>query len=497
MKSVREQIDLLSSLRLPDRYEPLYGLVGEELATILVPPSPEAKDVIEGIVDFVRAGTQGALLPLAGSSGAGKTTFASSINHWEGKEFTSTLTYSGRIEFDDLAAAVTRFRADLPTNDKRVIPINIDHRESAPPTDGELAALKRFLRTSPGGAPALIFWPETDTDIARSLGERYKSIAGAQPTAVLSVEGPPRSEWIQIAGQTLQLSNNITDLEYIGVSPADYDPQEFPSLGEFLRKIKNDFNANLATLRRSITKPVALVIAFASESDSPGVLASLTNSSRYGLLDATGLLAATPDSVIGKWWSTRRGLLTRVIVQLNVHALSLSPAATISAIRNCGPAADEFLDSIGIRRHGAGRAVRDLGRTDLGRLLLGKPLARFEARGTPAKDAGAAFQLLAERGFNLGKDKKLNQIMADAWRAFLATNISGDGVVQPDVRHEKSLEFCQLIPDNSILYADFAICIEYTWRKGDFLSQGNRSTVAQYILEKLKNYARELGWTPA
>ena len=132
----------------------------------------------------------------------------------------------------------------------------------------------------------------------------------------------------------------------------------------------------------------------------------------------------------------------------------------------------------------------------MGRLLAGEPLARFESRGTPAKEAGAAFQLLAERGFNLGKDKKLNQIMADAWRAFLKSKQDVEATVVPDICHEKRLEFCALIPDNSIIYPDSAVCIEYTWRKGEFLSQGNRSNVAQYILEKLRNYARELGWTP-
>lgn len=41
------------------------------------------------------------------------------------------------------------------------------------------------------------------------------------------------------------------------------------------------------------------------------------------------------------------------------------------------------------------------------------------------------------------------------------------------------------------------LCIEYTWRKGEFLDSGNRSTVASYILSKLKDYAIALGWVQA
>ncbi|EJL30378.1 hypothetical protein PMI01_03155 [Caulobacter sp. AP07] len=493
MTSNKERIDLLSSLKLPDRYEPLHSLVGDQLANILVEPTEGSLDHLASVVDSVRSGGQGTLVPLAGESGAGKTTFAASANQWRAKDFTPTLQYNGAITFDALAGEVERFCKAFPANEKRVIPINVDHRESSPPSAEELSAIKRFLRAPPGGLAAVIFWPETDNEAATQIGSRYEAIAGRQPVKVLEINGPPRDTWADVAINTLRLTNSVDSLEGIGVDPRNYRPDEYPSLGEFLRQIKNDFNKNLFSLRKSLQKPVEVVIVIVSESDDPGVLSSLTNSSRYGLLDTSGLLAATPDSVIGKWWATRPGLLTRAIVQLNAHVLFLSPAATMSAIRNCGPTPDEFLDSLGVPRVGASRAVRDLGRTDVGKLLRGETLSRFEGRGTPAKDAAAAFQLLAERGFNLGKDKKLNSIMADAWRAFLAASAK-EGSPEFIVSCEKILDFCQLIPDNAIIYNDSVIAIEYTWRKGEFLAPKYRSTVAQYILTKLQNYTRELGW---
>jgi hypothetical protein len=488
---IREQIDLLHALRLPDRYEPLFETVGQDVVQILLPPADEIRRELQRVVDDVRAGGQGTLVPLAGESGAGKTTLASSAAQWQPTAFTPTVDFSGKIAFEELKAAVDHAKAGLPANERRIIPINIDHRESAPPSREELSTLKRFLRTSPCGVQNVIFWPETDQETARSIGEQYKQIAGAQPVSFIQVGGPSREAWRDIAIDTLRLSNSMANLEDIGVDPRSYEPEQFPSLGEFLRRIKIDFNLRLEELRSSLAKAVVLVIVFVSESNDPGTLLSVTNSSRYGRLDAHGLVSSTPESALGRWWSLRKGLLIRTIVQLNAHALFLPPAATMSALRNCGPNPDEFMDKLGLPRVGPGRAARDLARTDVAKVLGGIPLLRYEGRGNPAHDATAAFQLLAERGFNLGRDKSLNGIMAEAWREYFARN----GIEVEEVKHEKGLDFCALIPDNSIVHSDTVVCIEYTWRKGDFLSSGNRSTVAQYILEKLRDYVRAMGWS--
>jgi hypothetical protein len=149
-----------------------------------------------------------------------------------------------------------------------------------------------------------------------------------------------------------------------------------------------------------------------------------------------------------------------------------------------------LFDEAGYRRYGPARGVRDLGRCDVGKFLKDAPMSRFEARGTPGDDATAAFQLLAETGFNLGKDKKLNQIMSVGISALL----DDASIPYSKITSETKLEFCPLIPDNAVYLKDRVQCIEYTWRKGQFLGSGNRSTVAQYILSKLQNYARELGW---
>lgn len=481
---------ILDQLVLPDRYERLREHLGDDVANLLVQPSERNIASVRALSDEIRTRREGILVPLSGKTGVGKTTFAMNAAQWVPGAFTSALQYEGALHFDDLSGAVREFAKSFPADNQKIIPLNIDHRENNPPNDAELASIKRFLRTNAAGVPVILFWPETDPRIAQDLADRYIGIAGeASVELPLECEGPSRDAWQDITRHTLALSNDISNLEELGVDPADYVPSQFHTLGAFLRRISADFNRMIQELRRDLERPVSVVIVFASESSEPGVLSQITSATKYGLLDGHALIAVTPQSTIGKWWSQRRGLLTRTIVQLNASALCLPPTPAASCIRNFSDVMPLFDDS-GYRRYGPARGVRDLLRSDLGKYLSNTRMSRFEARGTPGDEATAAFQLLADEGFNLGNDKKLNDLMASGIRCLLEE----EHIPFDRVTAEEKLPFCPLIPDNALFLEDRVQCIEYTWRKGEFLASGNRSTVAQYILSKLRNYARELGW---
>lgn len=482
---------LIEELILPDRYERLVSCLGAEVASLLTAPAPENITALRALVDDVYSRDEGVLVPVYGGTGVGKTTFVMNASQWLPNAFGATCQYEGELTFEGLVDAAKRFSSSLPANNEKILPINIDHRENAPPNDSELSAIKRFLRTNAAGVPSIIFWPETSREVADTVSERYVNIAGGTSIQLpLVCSGPDRSAWQDIAVHTLSLANKVPSLESLGVDPRDYDPAIFPSLGGFLRKISQDFKAQVREIKAQTERPLSVVIVFASESADPGILTQLTSSSRYGLLDAHALISVTSNSEVGKWWSSRRGLLTKTIVQLDAHAICLAPTAAASSIRNFSDEMPLF-DEVGYKRYGPARGVRDLMRSDLGKLVSGESLSRFEARGTPGDDAAAAFQLLAESGFNLGRDKNLNLIMSNGLRAVLDKR----GVQFEDIRSEQKLPFCALIPDNSIFFSDRVVCVEYTWRKGEFLDSSKRSAVAQYALEKLRAYARQLGWT--
>jgi hypothetical protein len=339
----------------------------------------------------------------------------------------------------------------------------------------------------------MILWPQTEQEQATAMADAFVEVAGRAPVDIpVVVEGPERATWQDVALNTLRLSNPMVgSVDALGVHSRDYNPEAFDTIGEFMRRIADDFIDLLQRLLEEDRIPVKLVVVIVSESQDPGVLVGMTSSMRYGAVDASALLASTPGTEIGRWWAERRGTLTQAIVRLDAHAVYLSPTTTIPVLRRYGD--DEVqhaLDEMGIPRTGPADVNQAVKRSDIGQLLLGIERSTFEMRGTPSTQAAPAFQLLAERGFNLGQDKALNTSMAEAITAFMQS----EEIESEAVRPEKSFLKGAVIPDNAVPYANETLCIEYTWRRGEFLHTSNRATVAQYVLTKLKTYAVALGW---
>jgi hypothetical protein len=484
---------LLRQLYLPDRYERLSAKLGPEVVQILVPPEQDTIDEFERVALAVQTRDEGLLVPMHGDSGVGKTTLLDNLTYFLPQVFTQTLNYQGSISFDELEKEAKEFTYGYPANEKRVFPINVDHRENAPPNDRELADMKRFLRVASLPVRPIIIWPDTNLDNTVEIASRYEKIAGDSPVQLpLIAKGPPRASWVDIARHTLHLANNVESLEYLGVDPANYNPEEFNAIGGFLRNISTDFDNLRFNLQKETRRPISLVIVFPSESQDPGVLTQLTSSTRYGLIDPSALLGVTPQSEVGRWWSGRRGLLTRAVVQLDVHAIFLPPGISVGLLRRYGsPEVQQALSEQGVSSTAITQIVRDLSRSDFGKFLSGIEMKAYEARGTPAQKSVEAFRRVGDLGFIQGRDKILNRAIAAALRECLPRL----RIEISKVEVEQQLDFCPLIPDNSIYLVNGVQCIEYHWRNGDFLKSKNRSSTAQYMLKKIRDYVRQLGWT--
>lgn len=433
-------------------------------------------------------------MPLVAHSGTEKTTLANSLAAHLPEYQSATVTHTGEISPAALSETARRGRERLKSNDTRILPLNIDHRESSPPSPAELAAIKLFLRAPSLGANCVVLWPETALSVAAEIAGSFVQIAGRPPIPLpLVVHGPDRNTWRDIAIHTLRLCNPVPSVEDLGINPAAYDPAEHPTLGEFMRAISHDFTANLVDLLQETRRPLSLAVVFVSESRNAGVLAQLTSASRFGLFDANALIDATPSSRIGVWWAARRGLLTQTILKLNARGYCLPPTASTSLLRRFGSAAtQQVLSDAGTQDRGPARIREYLEKTDLGRYLTGQSSATSEGRGRPPEEALQAIRLLAQAGFTAGRDKSLNHAMLDGLTALLA-----DDSQYTNFRAETKLDFAELIPDNAIDRGDETVCLEYTWRTGDFLTTTNRSGVAIYVLEKLRNYCTALGWVAA
>ncbi|MFF3750563.1 hypothetical protein ACFYYH_08905 [Streptomyces sp. NPDC002018] len=456
-------------------------------------PEIETQNLLEDAARGLMARGEGLFLPIYAPSGTGKTTLANNLDKFLPGLFLSTIAFSGSVNAEALQRETVQHLSKFAANDQRIVPINIDHREGSPPTGEELAEIKRFLRHPGSGEKSLILWPDTRQALSDSMSRAYTDIAGKPPVELpVAISGPPKETWRDIAKTTLRLVNAIDSLEDLGVEPNDYDPNAFTSLGGFLREISDDFAKLVTSMRREMRKSLRLAILFASESSDAGILTHLTSSNQFGLLDGSALLDSSPDSEVGKWWKSRRGLLTSTIVRLDARAFSLPPSASVGILRRYG--SDEIKDSLaklGVRLSGESTVKRNIERCDLGKYLLGQSKAILETKGTPTTTSLLAFQYLAEAGFTSGRDKVLNHAMADALTDF--SSALGLGYT---TKSEKQLDFCPLIPDNSLNFEREAICLEYTWRASDFMIAKNRGNIAAYCLRKLRNYSRELGWAP-
>jgi hypothetical protein len=136
-----------------------------------------------------------------------------------------------------------------------------------------------------------------------------------------------------------------------------------------------------------------------------------------------------------------------------------------------------------------------ISRTDLGRYLLGDTGSAYETRGRPAEEAKEALAHIASKvGSGRGNDKHMNRGFAEALETFMKTR--GLGLISTQA--ECALPFCAaLIPDNQFDLTGRLLCVEFIWRSGNALDSSRRSEAAQYALEKLHNYAVNLGWTAA
>lgn len=488
---------LLRQLRLPSRYESLVAAVGTDVARLLVEPSEQTLAVFRRAALHIGSRQRGLFLPVYADSGTGKTTLVSNLSGWIPGEYGPTTRLAGgEVSADRLRQAVasTVQEHHLPVNDNRVLVINVDDRESDPPSDKELSQIKSFVRESGEGSNglgsrALIVWPETSRENAEEMAGAYIKRAGKSPVDIpVEVVGPGRETWPGLAVSTLKLANSVDHLDELGVDPNAYEPEAFPTVGDFLDEISGDFVDLLDKLLTSTRKPVRLVVVFASASGKAGVLSDLSSGYRYGLVDADKLVSATPASVIGKWWADRMGLLVQTIVRLDARATYLGPSLSVPVVHRFGPdEAKNVFSALGNSPKPPSDISTYFERSDFGRLLRGTSAATSEIRGNPAVDAVAAFNLLAESvGFTSGHDKKLNRAVGD----FLTQAQSDLG----EVTVEKKAEGIPLIPDVSLSTDDHVTCLELHWRSGDYLLSANRSAIAQYILAKLKSYATELGW---
>src|SRR5215208_4738902 len=96
---------VLRVLELPARYEALADRVGPEVAQLLVDPGDATRLTLERAGLSVTGRREGALLPLVGGSGTGKTTLARNLSAFLPNEYAATVVHDGSVDFASLREA--------------------------------------------------------------------------------------------------------------------------------------------------------------------------------------------------------------------------------------------------------------------------------------------------------------------------------------------------------------------------------------------------------
>jgi hypothetical protein len=489
------QEHLLGELRLPDRYEQLRRDLGPDLLRVLVGPPKATETDLKAVAQAILSKGRGLLVPVFADSGTGKSTLAHSLGHFLPEFYVEAEPYVGAISDGSLADVAAEVGRRSKADERRVVPLVVDGREGDPPTEAELAAIKRFTRADGVGSRTALFWLETDGYRSSKMADGYERLAGRPPvTLPLEAAGPVHTTWPSVAVETLQLANDVGSLESLGVDPHAYDPKEFHTLGDFLSRVADDFNAMTRKMLAELDKPTQLAVLFASESRDPGPLAQFTEGRRLGLLNAHALVGATPGTEEGRWWGERVGLLTSTIVRLNARAYVLPPTVTVTALRRHGEQAiRDMLKDEGI---GDTDPAPYWERSEVGRFLRGEERDTAEARGNPSEKKKDAFALMAGAGFlSGGRDKTLNAGLSRSLEAILPNLDSYDNVAVETRLPTAHQGGGELIPDIWVEGGGIRTCLEVAWRRGEYTVTGKRADMAAYILRKLRAYARALGWT--
>lgn len=492
-----DPLGVLQKLKLPSRYESLVAAVGPKVAQLLIEPSGDTLDIFSRAASHIQVQGSGLFLPVFADPGTGKTTLISSLGSWISGSYGPTVKLaneeSKEITFEKLRKKVADAVSenDIPSNDHRILVINIDGRESDGPSSGELSEIKMFLR-EPGaeygkpGSRILLVWLTTKEALSREMSKEYENVAGSSPVNIpVQVKGPDPGAWQQIASNTLELVNDFSGLDELGVNPCDYEPAEYNSIGDFLQKISSDFVELKHRMLSSMSVRVKIVFVFACESSKADVLRELVGN-HHDMLDPIKLLKATPDSEIGEYWKKNRGLLTTTVLKLEARATFVTPALSVPILYQHGPNdVRAVLGAEGYKDASMKISDNTLKKSHFYKVLAGELATIPDGRGSSFGGAKLeAFRSIAKKyKFTAGRDKKLNR----AFGEFLKTNPFSDGVVSVEER----LQGTKLIPDISLKCEGHVKCIEFHWRGKDLL-KSDKSAVAQYILKKLRAYAEAL-----
>ncbi|MEJ7787090.1 MAG: hypothetical protein WKF96_19990 [Solirubrobacteraceae bacterium] len=467
-------------LYVPDRFEALRDAGDDALRTIIVPVG-EGLDLTDRRFKEMRASRRGALVLLRGDTGAGKSTFLDTVGLFRDGVDTKRVAAQANVGHELSALPSTAVPRLVVLEGREAL-----GRGSTAAIEEALHAVNTFVR-SDAGRDTLVVWPTNTDDLTDLLVEVGQRLGGEAlfgvGDPVERFSGPPQEGFVRIAEQTVQALNEGASLAALGIS--DQQAKDMvngtSTIGRYLAQVRDALIANDAYVQGLMEveryRMWTLVIA---GNDPENDVAAVTRSSQ-SYADIDRLMSSTGANVVKELKKSpeKLGILG---TSVDARVLNMDMVTILSVAREFG---DEKLHDLmraaGMATSAASTMPADdrLRASELGRILANDTLGTRKRGSKAGPETKAAFESLA--GIARSNDGAINRA--------IGAGLKQIGLIE-DFEVEKDLGTdLKFTSDLFLIRAGEPVRIEVMWR-----TQTSRAGIANYVLGKLNNYGRAIGY---
>jgi DNA (cytosine-5)-methyltransferase 1 len=470
-------------LFVPDRFDVLERRAKRELQSIIVPVDDALHRLDQTYSDMTAAG-RGAFWVFRGESGSGKSTFLHTV-------------YLFRPDVETISISVEQSISETLNNLKKSAPVLskprilvVEGREaltdfSEEQLEKDLHSINSFIRSASGERTLLVWQCNTDElqKMLISLAERIggETLCGLGREHTYQFTGPLRDKYFEIATRTIQTLNEGASLVDMGVSEdcAKELITQANTIGVYLGLLRKELTKNKqlveSLLARDLCRVWTVVIAGNEPENEVGTLIRGSLSTA----DIDGLMSATRANVLTdlKRFPDKVGILAavldaRIIYLPIVTALSIAREYANEELR--AKMRDADMDT---RKDP--KARQRLLESDLAKAFKSLPRGPGRRGYKSGPNSKKAFEKLLDIAQK--KDRVVNQAIG---KALEACRLIPSFKTEVELRGGLNLRSDLLCETDSV-----PVRLEIMWRK-----EASRAQIAIYVLQKLQNYGRAIGF---